>query len=39
LPTNQRGTDAAKKHEADEIHPEDYGVCVVSDKPIAASAK
>lgn len=39
LPTNQRGTDNAKKHEPNEIHPEDYGVCVAYDQPIAASTK
>jgi hypothetical protein len=39
LPTNQRDTDNAEKHEPNEIHPEDYGVCVAYDQSIAASTK
>jgi hypothetical protein len=31
LPTNQRDTDNAEKHEPNKIHPEDYGVCVAHD--------
>jgi hypothetical protein len=34
LPTNQRDTDNAEKHEPNEIHPEDYGVCVAYDQSI-----
>ncbi|MGB9052008.1 MAG: hypothetical protein WCC54_06770, partial [Pseudolabrys sp.] len=39
LPTNQGDTDNAEKHEPNEIHPEDYGVCVAYDQSIAASTK
>jgi hypothetical protein len=39
LPTNQRDTDKAKKHEPNEIHPEYYGVYATDDQSIAASTK
>ena len=39
LPTNQRGTDKAEKHEPNQIHPEDYGMSVAYDQSIAASPK
>jgi hypothetical protein len=39
LPTNQGDTDNAEKHEPNEIHPEDYGVCIAYDQSIAASTK
>jgi hypothetical protein len=39
LPTNQRDTDNADKHETNEIHPEDCGVCFAYDPSIAASTK
>jgi len=39
LPTNQSDTDNAKKREPNEIHPEDYGMCLMYDQSIAASTK
>jgi hypothetical protein len=39
LPTNQGDTDNTEKHEPNEIHPEDYGVCVAYDQSVAASTK
>ena len=39
LPTYQRGTDNAEKHEPNKIRPEDYGMSIANDQSIAASAK